>query len=206
MFPVDTVKTRMQALAMATASPAVPASPLIPPLSSLLPQIRPTHPPRPPSLPARASVIQAVSSILRSEGAIGLYRGIGAMGLGAGPAHAVYFAVYEAAKKEFTRDSSGNDGMAALGHAAAGAVATVASDAVLTPMDVVKQRLQLQRSPYRNVMDCCKRVSECVSIWESVKMGRRSVRLMQSCRFKKLCSVVARRFYRCDTVTPNGGC
>ena len=194
MFPVDTVKTRMQALAMATVTPAAAPTPLFPPLSSLFPQIRSTPPPCSPSLPARASVLRAVSSILRSEGAVGLYRGIGAMGLGAGPAHAVYFAVYEAAKKEFTHDSGGNDGMAALGHAAAGAMATVASDAILTPMDVVKQRLQLQRSPYRNVMDCCKKVRECVSRGVDIPNVRpcgrgRSSSFTQSCRSTHLCCI-----------------
>ncbi|KAL0370784.1 UNVERIFIED_CONTAM: Mitochondrial RNA-splicing protein MRS3 [Sesamum angustifolium] len=49
-----------------------------------------------------ASVKQALGSILRSDGPKGLYRGIGAMGLGAGPAHAVYFSVYEFCKKSFS--------------------------------------------------------------------------------------------------------
>ncbi|KAF6154541.1 hypothetical protein GIB67_027814 [Kingdonia uniflora] len=37
-------------------------------------------------------------------------------------------------------------------------VATTASDAVLTPMDVVKQRLQLRSSPYFGVKDCVLRM------------------------------------------------
>ncbi|KAF5930751.1 hypothetical protein HYC85_031624 [Camellia sinensis] len=81
--------------------------------------------------------------------------GIGAMGLGAGPAHAVYFSVYEFCKKSF---SGGNPNNSAA-HAAAGVFATVASDAVLTPMDMVKQRLQLSSSPYKGVMDCVRRVA-----------------------------------------------
>ncbi|KAK4419883.1 Mitoferrin [Sesamum alatum] len=122
MFPVDTIKTQMQALGSC-------------PIKS-------------------ASVKQALGSILRSDGPKGLYRGIGAMGLGAGPAHAVYFSVYEFCKKSF---SGGNpDNHAA--HAASGVCATVASDAVLTPMDMVKQRLQLSSSPYKGVLDCVRRV------------------------------------------------
>ncbi|KAK4381233.1 Mitochondrial RNA-splicing protein MRS3 [Sesamum angolense] len=70
MFPVDTIKTQMQALGSC-------------PIKS-------------------ASVKQALGSILRSDGPKGLYRGIGAMGLGAGPAHAVYFSVYEFCKKSFS--------------------------------------------------------------------------------------------------------
>ncbi|KAL8509246.1 hypothetical protein ACS0TY_016441 [Phlomoides rotata] len=124
MFPVDTLKTRMQAI---TSS------------STKISQI---------------TLRQSLGSILKLEGLSGLYCGIGAMGLGAGPAHAVYFSVYEASKKFL---SSGNPNNSAA-HAASGVLATVASDAVFTPMDVVKQRLQLKGSPYRGVGDCVKRV------------------------------------------------
>lgn len=122
MFPVDTVKTQMQALGTC-------------PIKS-------------------ASVRQALQSILKTDGYRGLYRGIGAMGLGAGPAHAVYFSVYEFCKKEFSGGNPDNH----MAHAASGVCATVASDAVLTPMDMVKQRLQLGSSPYKGVWDCVRRV------------------------------------------------
>lgn len=126
MFPVDTLKTRMQA--------------------ALGPGL--AHPP--------ATVRHLLSSLLRAEGPAGLYRGIWAMGLGAGPAHAVYFSVYELAKKLLLADGRSHP---AAAHAAAGVGATVASDAVITPMDVVKQRLQLKGSPYKGVADCVRRVA-----------------------------------------------
>lgn len=122
MFPVDTIKTQMQALGSC-------------PIKS-------------------ASVKQAVHSILKSDGASGFYRGIGAMALGAGPAHAAYFSVYEICKKSFSGGNPDNH----VAHAAAGVCATIASDAVLTPMDMVKQRLQLGSSPYKGVWDCVSRV------------------------------------------------
>ncbi|XP_004490660.1 uncharacterized protein [Cicer arietinum] len=122
MFPVDTVKTHMQALGSC-------------PIKSV-------------------SVRQAFRSIIQSEGPSALYRGIGAMGLGAGPAHAVYFSVYETCKKRFSQGNPNN----AAAHAASGVCATVASDAVFTPMDMVKQRLQLSNSGYKGVFDCVKRV------------------------------------------------
>lgn len=122
MFPVDTLKTRMQALV---------------------------------SCPVQTvGLRQALSSVLKVEGPMGLYRGLGAMGLGAGPAHAVYFSVYESCKEFFSRGNPNN----AVAHAVSGVFATVASDAVFTPMDMVKQRLQLRSSPYKGVMDCIKTV------------------------------------------------
>ncbi|KAK1426869.1 hypothetical protein QVD17_15549 [Tagetes erecta] len=121
MFPIDTIKTRMQVLGSC-------------PIKS-------------------ASLRQALQSILKSDGPAGLYRGIGAMGLGAGPAHAVYFSVYETCKEKFTRGNPNSNNF--IAHAAAGVFATVSSDAVFTPMDMVKQRLQLgSGSPYKGVVDC----------------------------------------------------
>lgn len=122
MFPVDTIKTHMQALGSC-------------PIKSI-------------------GVRQAFRSILQKEGPAGLYRGISAMGLGAGPAHAVYFSVYETCKEYLSIGNPDNP----VAHAVSGVCATVSSDAVLTPMDVVKQRLQLSRSPYKGVLDCVKRV------------------------------------------------
>ncbi|TYK10935.1 mitoferrin-like [Cucumis melo var. makuwa] len=119
MYPVDTLKTRIQALGGGSST-----------------------------------VRQALGSILKVEGPAGLYRGIGAMGLGAGPAHAVYFSVYEFAKEGFSMGNKNNP----LAHAIAGVCATVTSDAVITPMDVVKQRLQLKNSPYKGVGDCVRRI------------------------------------------------
>ncbi|KAG7033755.1 MRS3, partial [Cucurbita argyrosperma subsp. argyrosperma] len=118
MFPVDTLKTRIQAIG------------------------------------GSSTVRQALGSILKMEGPAGLYSGIGAMGLGAGPAHAVYFSVYEFCKEGFSVGNLNNS----LAHAISGVCATVASDAVITPMDVVKQRLQLKSSPYKGVGDCVRRI------------------------------------------------
>ncbi|GAU31023.1 hypothetical protein TSUD_214590 [Trifolium subterraneum] len=122
MFPVDTVKTHMQAITSC-------------PIQSV-------------------SIRQAFNSILQSEGPSAFYRGIGAMGLGAGPAHAVHFLVIETCKKRFSQWNLNKD----VASAASGVCAAVASDAVFTPMDMVKQRLQLSNSGYKGVFDCVKRV------------------------------------------------
>jgi len=56
------------------------------------------------------------------------------------PAHALYFATYEAAKKLFGGNEHGHHPVAA---ASAGAAATLVNDAAMTPVDVIKQRLQV---------------------------------------------------------------
>ena len=81
-----------------------------------------------------------------------LYRGVSAAGLGAGPAHAVYFATYEKCKVAF---GGGNvNEHAPVAHALAGACATVLADGLQNPVDTVKQRLQIADSPYKGALDC----------------------------------------------------
>ncbi|KAK1857696.1 hypothetical protein I4F81_000311 [Pyropia yezoensis] len=142
MFPMDTVKTRMQSYAHAGDG--------------------------------RVSLWRTTTDLARARL---LYRGVGAVALSAGPAHALYFGVLEAVKSglsplEDALYASSSSSAAVIGSvggvvagggagadagtggdwdvsyhplssAMAGAVATVASDAIMTPLDVVKQRMQL---------------------------------------------------------------
>ena len=112
------------------------------------------------------TVAQALRAVLRREGVRGLYGGVWAVSLGAGcgpvltararsplvcsshaaalpcrPAHALYFAAYEAAKEALGGSREGHHPFAV---AAAGVFATLTSDACMTPFDVVKQRLQVR--------------------------------------------------------------
>jgi len=115
MFPVDTIKTSMQAHGSAFNT-----------------------------------IRETASHIATKNGAVGFFRGISALALGAAPAHALHFATYEHAKKKF--------GETSLGIGAAGICATTISDAVMTPMDAVKQRLQLGLKNYKGLMDCVRTV------------------------------------------------
>lgn len=119
MFPVDTVKTRMQALAVGSAK--------------------------------IQSTSRAMTSIIRSEGLMGLYNGVGAVAVGAGPSHGLYFVVYEYMKTFLGADE---DRHRPLETSLAAAAATIVADAFMTPLDVVKQRLQLPNSPYKGALDC----------------------------------------------------
>jgi len=130
MFPLDTIKTRMQTAA--TRANVVSSSSFF------------RH--------ATASTRAAAAAVIETEGVRGLYRGVAAVGIGAGPAHAVYFATYEHMKRALGGAQKGEHNPFA--HALAGACATVIGDAVQTPVDTVKQRLQMAHSPYAGVWDC----------------------------------------------------
>jgi solute carrier family 25 iron transporter 28/37 len=122
MFPVDTIKTRMQALA---------------------------HP----GQQLHTSLGRAIQAVLHREGIRGLYKGVTAVALGAGPSHALYFASYEAAKQLYGGNEPGHQPIAT---AAAGVTATIVNDGCMTPWDVVKQRMQVSHSPYSGVLQCVK--------------------------------------------------
>ena len=94
---------------------------------------------------------QEVKSFTTRTGFARLWKGVWSVVIGAGPAHAIYFASYEQSKELLIKP--GQDELTrTLCHGASGAVATILSDAVMTPFDVVKQRLQLQQ--HRTILTC----------------------------------------------------
>ncbi|KAI7482993.1 hypothetical protein KC367_g2245 [Hortaea werneckii] len=97
----------------------------------------------------------AISTISRAEGYLSLWRGVSSVVLGAGPAHAVYFATYEVVKQAMGGNAAGHHPVAA---ASSGACATIASDAFMNPFDVIKQRMQVHGSTYTSISDCARTV------------------------------------------------
>jgi solute carrier family 25 iron transporter 28/37 len=128
-YPMDLVKTRLQVI--------IPSSPLLPST-------------------AYKGLMNAVHRIafVETGGPRQFWRGVQSVVVGAGPAHAVYFASYEASKLALLQGGAN----AVVAHSVSGALATTLADALMTPFDVVKQRLQLQTSPYAGVVDCFRRV------------------------------------------------
>jgi len=124
MFPVDSIKTRMQVFATNQAA-------------------------------IYTGVGNAFSRISSTEGLRALWRGVNSVILGAGPAHAVHFGVYEAVKEVTGGNRGGNQ---FLSTSLAGAAATIASDALMNPFDVIKQRMQLHNSEFRSVVTCAQTV------------------------------------------------
>ncbi|KAK2871862.1 hypothetical protein FQN49_002750 [Arthroderma sp. PD_2] len=98
----------------------------------------------------------AVSTISRIEGWRALWKGVSSVIVGAGPAHAVYFGTYEVVK-----DLAGGNvgsGHHPLAAALSGAAATITSDALMNPFDVIKQRMQVHGSTHRTLVQCAKTV------------------------------------------------
>ena len=106
--------------------------------------------------PVKPGLTSVMMAMVHEEGALLPWRGMGAMIAGAGPAHAFYFAAYERLKVIFTRSGSANDDHWAQG--AAALFATVVHDGIMSPAEVVKQRLQMYNSPYRSMLDCTVKV------------------------------------------------
>jgi len=90
---------------------------------------------------------------MQKHGWLRLWRGAPVMMVGCIPSHAAYFSVYERSKVLLGVNLPGHSPLAA---AACGAMATTLHDAVLTPLDVVKQRLQL--GFYSGISDCVRTV------------------------------------------------
>ncbi|XP_051667862.1 mitoferrin-1 isoform X2 [Manacus candei] len=126
MYPVDSVKTRMQSL-------------------------------QPDPKAQYRSVYEALKKIVLTEGLWRPLRGINVTMLGAGPAHAMYFACYEKMKKSLS-DTLQQGGNSHLANGIAGSVATLLHDAVMNPAEVVKQRMQMFNSPYKSVLSCVRTV------------------------------------------------
>jgi len=124
MYPIDSIKTRMQVI---QTSPAA----------------------------IYTGVGDAITRISSTEGARALWRGVSSVIMGAGPAHAVHFGVYETVKEFAGGNKEGNHFVAT---SIAGASATIASDAFMNPFDVIKQRMQIHQSEFRSVFACARTV------------------------------------------------
>mmetsp|Transcript_18903 Transcript_18903/g.18907 ORF Transcript_18903/g.18907 Transcript_18903/m.18907 type:complete len:241 (+) Transcript_18903:177-899(+) len=80
---------------------------------------------------------------MKNEGFIKMWRGVSTVILGCVPAHAAYFSIYEYSKRHFQIES--NKDFYFFSTAITGILATSSHDIIITPMDVIKQRIQLNR-------------------------------------------------------------
>ncbi|KAF2835926.1 mitochondrial carrier [Patellaria atrata CBS 101060] len=105
-----------------------------------------------------SGVSNAIMTISRVEGIRTLWRGLSSVVVGAGPAHAVYFASYETVKQAMGGNTGGKHEHHPLAAAVSGAAATITSDALMNPFDVIKQRMQLHGSTYTSIAHCARSV------------------------------------------------
>jgi len=94
---------------------------------------------------------QCLKAIIREEGVRGLYRGLSAPMIGAIMENAVLFVCYGKIQKIIQGHSDEPLSIAQL--SAAGAVAGMAVSAVLTPVELIKCKLQMQ-SNFKGPIDC----------------------------------------------------
>ncbi|KAF4671640.1 hypothetical protein FOL47_001377 [Perkinsus chesapeaki] len=135
-FPLDTIKTRMQAYSGANGGTV-----------------------------RLSTVLESVKS---EYGLKGFVRGWGAIATGCVPAHIALFSVYEKLK-DLAGVQNEHCAYRVPKSLLCGALAQFAHDSILTPMDVVKQRLQL--GCYRGTFHCIKsmvRTEGAVSLFRSL--------------------------------------
>jgi solute carrier family 25 iron transporter 28/37 len=122
MYPLDTVKTHLQAL-----RPGV-----------------------------RLRAYDVVRDIYNTDSGLGFMRGASAIASGCIPAHIALFTTYESSKKHLLSQGGDHEPFRA---ALCGASSTFCHDLILTPMDVVKQRMQL---------GCHRSIGSCLqAIWRT---------------------------------------
>lgn len=92
-----------------------------------------------------SGTLQVVRQTLRHEGIGGLYRGLGTVISIGTPAFVLYLTTYEQAKKAFLGMPALQDNYEFVGHFGAGMAAETVSCLIYVPVDVVKERLQVQR-------------------------------------------------------------
>jgi solute carrier family 25 iron transporter 28/37 len=119
MFPLDTVKTRMQVS----------------------------------SHPGSPGVVGTMRTVLEERGFGGLWRGASVIGAGCVPAHCGLFMTYELGKQKLLQSNSSHQPVMT---AACGMAASTVHDVILTPTDVVKQRLQL--GCYKGGLHCLRSI------------------------------------------------
>ena len=114
LHPIDTLRARLD---VTVARSSVSASPL-------------------------AATVNELRSILAADGLAGLYRGYALCLLGSTPASALYFGSYHAMRRMLSGDDN-VQGSSPWRDAGAGAGAEVIASLLFTPLDVLKQRMQV---------------------------------------------------------------
>ena len=83
-----------------------------------------------------------VFKTIKTTGYKNFYQGAGIISMGCIPSHALFFSCYEITKKYFTKENK----IDILGNALVGGISVISHDLIMTPCELVKQRMQLLKS------------------------------------------------------------
>ncbi|KAF0991794.1 hypothetical protein HZS_4893 [Henneguya salminicola] len=97
-------------------------------------------------------------NMIRTEGLGSLYRGVTSIMIGAGPAHAAYYSIYELSKKTASKFFNVRSDSSSAIHGLSGVAATLSHDIIMNPMEVIKQRLQVSPHRYSGLSQCFKNI------------------------------------------------
>jgi hypothetical protein len=108
-------------------------------------------------------VRHVLTQTFRTEGIRGLYRGFGAVMVGGTPGTVLYLCTYEKAK-EVLSSSNSQDTTDFVVHFGSGLFAETIACIIYVPVDVIKERMQVQRADssliYRNAWDAVRQISK----------------------------------------------
>ena len=111
---------------------------------------------------AYSGVLHAVRSVWQSEGWRGFYRGFPAAFIGSAPASCLYFTTYESVREAVPRAFPAAAFFPAAVHLFSGLAAEAASCILWVPIDVVKERMQVQNATgavyYSNTRDAIRQI------------------------------------------------
>lgn len=130
VHPLDTVRARIQTGALLITKTKA---------TSISPSVLCSNNRTPTVLHCR-NTLHAIISIIKLEGPRSLFNGFSSVALLSAPAHAIYFTIYEKTK---ALDLGSPFDSTAITNLSAGFAAEAAGALLWTPMDVIKQRMQI---------------------------------------------------------------
>jgi Mitochondrial carrier protein len=116
------------------------------------------------AIPKYAGPLDVLIRTTQTEGIRGLYRGFGAVIVGGTPGTVLYLCTYDIAKSQLSTWNNGDGNFVV--HFCSGMIAETIACIVYVPVDVIKERMQVQHSSsqaesnYRNSWDALKQISK----------------------------------------------
>lgn len=101
------------------------------------------------------NIFGVLLKMIAEEGILSPIRGLTVVVAASGPAHALYYGSYEFVKINLQHVVKNHNSFC---HGVAGCFATFFHDAVVNPSEVIKQRMQMEKSTCHSVIQCTKEI------------------------------------------------